>query len=98
MFITFYTFFQICTQDSVQNAPQKSMMGSPIVKFLSTVHGKLKSLAMMNLKILFTLMLCVALEKKRVAFIALAYALAYMKVVQRKLNLLKRVMHMNFII
>jgi hypothetical protein len=36
----------------------------------------LKSLAVMNLKILFTLMLCVALEKKRVAFIALAYARA----------------------
>ena len=51
-------------------------MGSPIVKFLSTVHGKLKSFAMMNLKILFTFMLWVALEKKRVAFIALAYALA----------------------
>jgi hypothetical protein len=52
------------------------MMGSPTVKFLSTVHGKLKSLAIMNLKILFTFMLWVALEKNRVAFIALAYALA----------------------
>jgi hypothetical protein len=51
-------------------------MGSPIVKFLSTVHGKLRSLAMINLKILFTFMLCLALEKKRVAFIAFAYALA----------------------
>lgn len=55
---------------------QKSMMGSPTVRFRSTVQGRLKSLAVMNLKILFTLMLCVALEKKRVAFIALAYALA----------------------
>jgi hypothetical protein len=55
---------------------QKSMMGSPMVRLRSTVHGRLKSLAVMNLKILFTLMLCVALEKKRVAFIALAYALA----------------------
>ena len=55
---------------------QKSMMGSPMVKFLWTVHGRLKSLAMMNLKILFTFMLCVALEKKSVAFIALAYPLA----------------------
>jgi len=51
-------------------------MGSPIVKFLSTVHGRLKSLAMINLKILFTFMLCLELEKKRVAFIAFAYALA----------------------
>lgn len=48
------------------------MMGSPMFKFLSTFHGKLKSLAKMNLKILFTLMLWVALEKKRVAFIAFA--------------------------
>ena len=55
---------------------QKSMMGSPMVRLRSTVHGRLKSFAVMNLKILFTLMLCVALEKKRVAFIALAYALA----------------------
>jgi len=31
---------------------------------------------MINLKILLTLILWVALEKKRVAFIALAYALA----------------------
>jgi hypothetical protein len=52
------------------------MMGSPMVRLRSTVHGRLKSLAVMNLKILFTLMLCVALEKKRVAFIALAYARA----------------------
>lgn len=51
-------------------------MGSPIVKFLGTVQGKLKSLAMINLKILFTFMLCVALEKNNVAFIALAYVLA----------------------
>lgn len=51
-------------------------MGSPTLKFRSTVHGKLKSLAMINLKILLTFMLWVALEKKRVAFIALAYALA----------------------
>lgn len=58
---------------------QKSIIGSPIVKFLFTVHGKLKSLAMMNLKILLTFMLCVALEKKRVAFIAFAYALACTK-------------------
>jgi hypothetical protein len=61
-----------------KKTPQKSMMGSPAVKFLSTVHGKLNSLAMMNLKILFTFMLWVALEKNRVAFIALAYALACM--------------------
>ncbi len=53
------------------------MMGSPTVRLRSTVHGRLKSLAVMNLKILFTLMLCVELEKKRVAFIALAYALAW---------------------
>jgi hypothetical protein len=52
------------------------MMGSPMVRLRSTVHGRSKNLAVMNLKILFTLMLCVALEKKRVAFIALAYALA----------------------
>lgn len=55
---------------------QKSMMGSPMVKFLCGVHGRLKTLAIMNLKILFTFMLCVALEKKSVAFIALAYPLA----------------------
>jgi hypothetical protein len=59
------------------------MMGSPMVRFRSTVQGRLKSLAVMNLKILFTLMLCVALEKKRVAFIALAYARACS---QRKKN------------
>lgn len=57
------------------------MMGSPTVRFRSTVQGRLKSLAVMNLKILFTLMLCVALEKKRVAFIALAYALASLTMV-----------------
>ena len=55
---------------------KKSMMGSPMVKFLWGVHGRLKSLAMMNLKILFTFILCVALEKKSVPFIALAYPLA----------------------
>lgn len=52
-------------------------MGSPSVKLRCRVHGKLKSLAIMNLKILLTFMLCVALEKKSVAFITLAYALAY---------------------
>lgn len=52
------------------------MMGSPMVRFLCGVQGKLKSLAVMNLKILFTFILWVALEKNRVAFIALAYALA----------------------
>lgn len=52
------------------------MMGSPKVKFLSIFQGKLKSLAKMNLKILFTLMLCVALEKNNDAFITFAYALA----------------------
>lgn len=52
------------------------MMGSPIVRFRSRVQGRLKSFAVMNLKILFTLMLYVALEKKRGAFRALAYALA----------------------
>jgi hypothetical protein len=36
----------------------------------------LKSLAVINFKILFKLMLCVVLVKNRVAFIALAYALA----------------------
>jgi hypothetical protein len=40
------------------------------------VDGKLKHFAMMNLNILFTLMLCVALEKNKAAFIALAYVLA----------------------
>jgi hypothetical protein len=43
----------------------------------------LKSFAVMNLKILFTLMLCVALEKKRVAFIALAYARACERATQK---------------
>ena len=52
------------------------MVGSPMFKFLSTVHGKLNNLATTNLKILFTLMLWVALEKNSVAFIALAHALA----------------------
>ena len=51
-------------------------MGSPMVRFLCTFHGKLKSLAMMNLNILLTFMLCVALEKNSVASIAFAYALA----------------------
>ena len=55
------------------------MIGSPMVRFLSASHGKLKSLAATNLKILFTLMLCVALEKNSVAFISLAYALAWMR-------------------
>lgn len=52
------------------------MMGSPTFRFLSTVHGKSKSFAVMNLKILFTLMLYVALEKNKVAFNAFAYVLA----------------------
>lgn len=51
-------------------------MGSPIVRFLFTVQGRLKIFANMNLKILLTFMLCVELEKNSVAFIALAYALA----------------------
>lgn len=55
-------------------------MGSPTFKFLSIVQGKLKSFAMINLKILLTFILCVALEKNRVAFIALAYALACVNV------------------
>lgn len=59
------------------------MMGSPMVRLRSTVHGRLKSFAVMNLKILFTLMLCVALEKKRVAFIALAYARACERATQK---------------
>lgn len=52
-------------------------MGSPSLRFLSTVQGKLKVFAVMNLKILFTFMLCVLLEKKSVALMALAKALAY---------------------
>lgn len=55
------------------------MMGSPMVRLRSIVHGKLKSLAVMNLNILFTFMLYVALEKTRVAFSAFAYALACSK-------------------
>jgi len=55
---------------------QKSMMGSPTFRFLSTVQGKSKSFAVMNLKILLTLMLYVALEKNKVAFNAFAYVLA----------------------
>lgn len=55
------------------------MIGSPIVRFLSNDHGKLKSLAVMNLNILFTLMLYVALEKNNGAFSAFAYALACSK-------------------
>lgn len=51
-------------------------MGSPRVKFLWRVQGKLKSFAIINLNILFTFMLCLALEKNSVPFIALAYALA----------------------
>lgn len=69
------------------------MIGSPAVKFRSTVHGKLKSLAMINLKILFTFMLWVALEKKRVAFITFAYALACMYTESQKL--VKRVRQMK---
>lgn len=59
------------------------MIGSPIVKFLSIVHGKLNNLAAINLKILFTLMLCVVLEKNNVAFMALAHALACEKQTQK---------------
>lgn len=55
------------------------MIGSPMVRLRSNVQGKLKSLAVMNLKILFTFMLYVALEKNRVAFSAFAYALACSK-------------------
>lgn len=51
-------------------------MGSPMMRLRSNVHGKLKILAVMNLKILFTLILYVELEKNKVAFSALAYALA----------------------
>lgn len=65
------------------------MMGSPIVKFLSTDQGRLNSFAIMNLKILFTFILCLALEKKRVAFIAFAYALACTKSNQTKLSIFK---------
>lgn len=55
------------------------MIGSPMVRLRSNVQGKLKSLAVMNLKILFTFMLYVALEKNSVAFSAFAYALACSK-------------------
>lgn len=75
----FFSFVHVNQKSVEKKTPQKSMIGSPAVKFLSTVHGKLNSLAMMNLKILFTFMLWVALEKNRVAFIALAYALACMR-------------------
>lgn len=63
------------------------MMGSPTFKFRSTVHGKLKSLAVMNLKTLFMFMLCVELEKNNVACIACAYVLAYNKI-KTNINLL----------
>jgi hypothetical protein len=69
-------FFSFVHVNQWKNTTLKPMMGSPAVKFLSTVHGKLNSLAMMNLKILFTFMLRVALEKNIVVFIALAHALA----------------------
>lgn len=52
------------------------MMGSPMVRLRSTVHGKSNNLAVTNLKTLFTLMLYAALEKNSVAFMAFAYALA----------------------
>jgi len=63
------------------------MIGSPIVRLRSTVHGKSKSFAVTNLKILFTFMLYEALEKKSVAFKAFAYVLAcYTKHSKCKIN------------
>ena len=56
-------------------------MGSPIAKIFPTVHGKEFGHKFLNLKILFTLILRVELEKKRVALVAFAYALACMYVI-----------------
>lgn len=69
-------YFNIFFYVNVHIDFQKSMMGSPTFRFLSTVQGKSKSFAVMNLKILLTLMLYVALEKNKVAFNAFAYVLA----------------------